>query len=150
MAGLQFDLLFYLFGFSCFAFVEWTKALLFRSNPNQSNRRSAVKWYFSLWNRLVLSGEFLSEDRKSRIEREREREREEWSSSRSVLMRNWFQINLGRFVIGSKALAPIIRNLQSCKRVPQIVNCQQRSVATIRWSGARSINLFTAKEFSHN
>ena len=29
---------------------KWTIALLVWSNPNQSNRRSAVQWYFPLWN----------------------------------------------------------------------------------------------------
>ena len=42
MADLQFILLW----FSCFAYVEWTTVLLVWSNPNQSNRRSAVQWYF--------------------------------------------------------------------------------------------------------
>ena len=40
------DLLYILFWFSCFAYVEWTTVLLVWSNPNQSNRRSAVQWYF--------------------------------------------------------------------------------------------------------
>ena len=38
------DLLFILFGLSCFAYVEWSTALLVCSNPNQSNRRSAILW----------------------------------------------------------------------------------------------------------
>ena len=37
------DLLLILFGFSCFAYAEWTTVLLLLSNPNQSNRRSAVQ-----------------------------------------------------------------------------------------------------------
>ena len=40
------DLLFILFGFSCFAYVEWTTILLVWSNPNQSSRSSGVQWYF--------------------------------------------------------------------------------------------------------
>ena len=47
--------LFYSFGFSCFAYVEQTTNLYVWSNPNQSNRRSAVQGYFLLWNKLVLS-----------------------------------------------------------------------------------------------
>ena len=38
------DLLFTLFGFSCFAYGEWTTFLLVWLNPKQSNRRSAVEW----------------------------------------------------------------------------------------------------------
>ena len=45
MAGL----LFTLFVFSCSAYVEWTTVLLVWSNPKQSNRTSAVLWYFPLW-----------------------------------------------------------------------------------------------------
>ena len=37
------DLLFILFGFSCFGYVELASALLVLSNANQSNRRSAVQ-----------------------------------------------------------------------------------------------------------
>ena len=36
------DLLFYWFGFSCFAYVELTTDLLDCLNPNQSNRMSAI------------------------------------------------------------------------------------------------------------
>ena len=36
------DLQFILFGFSCFAYVERISLLLVWSNPNRSNRRSAV------------------------------------------------------------------------------------------------------------
>ena len=43
------DLLFILFALRCFANVEWTTVLLVWSNPNQSNRRSAVLWCFLLW-----------------------------------------------------------------------------------------------------
>ena len=43
------DLLFILFGFSCFAYVEWTTVLLVWSNSNQTNRRSAVQWSFPLY-----------------------------------------------------------------------------------------------------
>ena len=39
------DLLLILFGFSCF---ELKTVLLFWSNPNQSNRRRVVQWYFPL------------------------------------------------------------------------------------------------------
>ena len=46
--------MFILFWFSFFAYVEWTTVLIVRSNPNQSNRRSAVQWHFPLlW---VFSG----------------------------------------------------------------------------------------------
>ena len=38
--------LFIFFGFSCFAYVELVTYLLVWSNPNQSNRRSAVQIYF--------------------------------------------------------------------------------------------------------
>ena len=41
------DLLFYLFEFSCFVYIEFETDLLVWSNPNQSNRRPAVQWYFS-------------------------------------------------------------------------------------------------------
>ena len=37
------DLLFILFEFSCFAYVDLASALLVRLNPNQSNRRLAVQ-----------------------------------------------------------------------------------------------------------
>ena len=40
------DLLFYLFEFSCFDYVEFETDLLVWSNPNQSYRRSAIQWYF--------------------------------------------------------------------------------------------------------
>ena len=43
------DLLFDWLGFSCFANVELDRDLQVWSNPNQSNRRSAVQWYFPLW-----------------------------------------------------------------------------------------------------
>ena len=36
------DILFILFGFSCFAYIELASALLVWLNPNQSNRRSVV------------------------------------------------------------------------------------------------------------
>ena len=39
----------YPLGFSCFAYVELATDLLVRSNPNPSNRRSTVQWYFPLW-----------------------------------------------------------------------------------------------------
>ena len=41
------DLLFILFGYSCFAYVEWTTILLVWSNPNQSKSKSAVQLVFS-------------------------------------------------------------------------------------------------------
>ena len=43
------DLLFILFGFSCFAYVEIETALLVWSNPNQLKRGSAMQWYSPLW-----------------------------------------------------------------------------------------------------
>ena len=43
------DLLFILYGFSCFAHVKLVSALLVWLNLNQSNRRSVVPWYFPLW-----------------------------------------------------------------------------------------------------
>ena len=43
------DFKFILFGFSCLVFVVWTTVLLVWSKPKQSNRRSAVLWYFILW-----------------------------------------------------------------------------------------------------
>ena len=46
--------LFYFFGFSFFAYVEWTMDLLVWSNPNLSNRRSAVQCDTSLYK--VFSG----------------------------------------------------------------------------------------------
>ena len=42
------DLLFVLFGFSCFAYTELETYLLVWLNPNQSNRTSACQWYFPL------------------------------------------------------------------------------------------------------
>ena len=42
------DHLFILFRFRYFAYVELASALLVWSNPNQSNRKSAVQWYFPL------------------------------------------------------------------------------------------------------
>ena len=63
------DLLFILFGFSCFAFVELAIPLLVWSNPNQSNRMSAVQGPFPpmrecslinplkvIWQRSVWNG----------------------------------------------------------------------------------------------
>ena len=47
------DLLFDFFGFSCFAYVELTTDLLVWWNPNQSNRRAAIRWYFLLQNKEV-------------------------------------------------------------------------------------------------
>ena len=47
-------LLFLLFGFSCFAYVEWRTVLLVWSNQKQPNRRSAIQQYFPLW--WVVSG----------------------------------------------------------------------------------------------
>ena len=38
-----------LLGFSCFAYVGLVTDLLVWSNPNKSNRRSTIKWYFPLW-----------------------------------------------------------------------------------------------------
>ena len=43
------DVLYILFGFSYFAYVEWSTVLLVWSNPNQANRKSAVQWYFPQW-----------------------------------------------------------------------------------------------------
>ena len=44
------DLLFTLFRFSRFAYIELTKDLLVWSNPNQSTRRSAVQYTLTLKN----------------------------------------------------------------------------------------------------
>ena len=49
------DLLFYLFRFSYFACVELATDLLAWSNINQSNRRSAVQWYFHSQSKWVFS-----------------------------------------------------------------------------------------------
>ena len=43
------DLLFILFEFSCFAYVELATDLLVCLNQNQSNRRRAIQQYFPLW-----------------------------------------------------------------------------------------------------
>ena len=50
--NLQFEWL----GFSCFAYVELDRDLQIWSNPNQSNRRSVVQWYFPLQCKRVFSG----------------------------------------------------------------------------------------------
>ena len=42
------------FGFSCFAHVELTTYLLVWSNPNQSDRGSAIQWYFPLQSKWVF------------------------------------------------------------------------------------------------
>ena len=47
------DLLFIMFGFSCFAYVELTSALLVWTNPNKSNRKSAVPMVSVLWLMLI-------------------------------------------------------------------------------------------------
>ena len=47
-------LLFYLFAFNCYAFIEWTTILFVWSNPNQSNRRSALHSNFLLQSKQVL------------------------------------------------------------------------------------------------
>ena len=44
----------YFFGFICFAYVELATNSFIWLNPNQSNWRSAVQWYFPLW--WVFSG----------------------------------------------------------------------------------------------
>ena len=49
------DLLFYRCGFSSFAYVELAICLLLWSNPNQSNRRSAVQKCFLLWSQYSLT-----------------------------------------------------------------------------------------------
>ena len=49
------DILFILFGFSCFANVELAKDLPVWSNPNQSNRISAVQWVLSASSVLLYS-----------------------------------------------------------------------------------------------
>ena len=41
--------LFCLDGLLLLTYVKWTTVLLVWSNPNQSNRRSTVQWYFPLW-----------------------------------------------------------------------------------------------------
>ena len=50
------DLLFDYFGFSSFAYVELDRDFQVWSNPNQSNRRSVVQWYFPLQCKWVFSG----------------------------------------------------------------------------------------------
>ena len=50
------NLLFVLFGFSCFAHDESVTYLLVWLNPNQSNKRSAVQCYFQLQSKQVFSG----------------------------------------------------------------------------------------------
>ena len=44
-------------GLSCFAYIEFDRDLQVWSNPN---RRSAVRWYFPLWSKLVFSEPYLS------------------------------------------------------------------------------------------
>ena len=51
MAELLFDQL----RFSCFACVELDRDLQVWSNPNQSNRRSAIQWQLPLWSKWVFS-----------------------------------------------------------------------------------------------
>ena len=43
------DILFILYGFSCFASVKLTTVSIYWSNLKQSNRRSAIQRYFHLW-----------------------------------------------------------------------------------------------------
>ena len=52
------DLLFYLFRFSCFAYVKLTTDLLVWLNPNQSIRRLSLQWYFPLQSKWVLWNKF--------------------------------------------------------------------------------------------
>ena len=52
------DLMFYLLGFGCFAFVKGTTILFVWSNWNQSNVRSFVQQYFPFWDKLVFSALF--------------------------------------------------------------------------------------------
>ena len=49
------DLLFDLLVLSCFAYVELDRDLQVWSNPNQSNWRSTVQWYFALRSKWVFS-----------------------------------------------------------------------------------------------
>ena len=50
------DFLFDSFGFSCFVVFKRSTDLLVWPNPNQSNKRSAVQWYFPLRSKWVFSG----------------------------------------------------------------------------------------------
>ena len=45
----------FLFGFSCFVYAEVVTYLIVWFNPKQSNRRSAIQWYFPLWIKWVFS-----------------------------------------------------------------------------------------------
>ena len=44
----------FLFGFSCFVYVELDAYYLVSLNPNQSNRRSDLQWYFPLRSKWVF------------------------------------------------------------------------------------------------
>ena len=50
------DVVFVLLGYSCFSHAKLVTYLLVWLNQNQSNRRSAVQWYFPLWSKWVLTG----------------------------------------------------------------------------------------------
>ena len=54
------DLLVYLFGVSCFAYCELATDLLILQNPNQSNRRSAIQWYFPIQSKWFVNWEKIS------------------------------------------------------------------------------------------
>ena len=45
--------LFNVLGNSCFGYNEWATDLLVWSKPNQSNRRSAVQWYFRIQSKVL-------------------------------------------------------------------------------------------------
>ena len=49
------DLLFDWCRFSCFVELKLKTDLLVLPNPNRSNRRSAIEWYFPLWSKWVFS-----------------------------------------------------------------------------------------------
>ena len=49
------DVLFVLFGINWFAYAELETYLLVGLNPNQSNRRSVVQWYFPLQSTWAFS-----------------------------------------------------------------------------------------------
>ena len=51
--------LFYLCGFRWFVYVELATELLGWLNPNESNKRTALQWYFHLRSKRVLSAFYL-------------------------------------------------------------------------------------------
>ena len=104
------DLIFILFGFTCFAYVELATALLVWSNPIQSNRRPSVQLYFPLWcSVLSFDLSWLDKNLEWKVARDRQRPTEsrcclEVIESVVVMLLTVKQSSRARFHIGRKCV----------------------------------------------